>query len=91
MSINQVWPGIVAGEWHNNHHLYPTSARSGFKTFQVDSAWYYIKFMSMIGAVKSYKDSKAEFNEKYCKPTAVCNKDESLLPFQNSPEMLVTK
>ena len=30
MSVNQVWPGIVAGEWHNNHHLYPKSARSGF-------------------------------------------------------------
>jgi fatty-acid desaturase len=23
MSINQVWPGYVAGEWHNNHHLLP--------------------------------------------------------------------
>src|SRR2546430_7246242 len=30
LSINQWWPGYVAGEWHNNHHLYPTSARSGF-------------------------------------------------------------
>jgi stearoyl-CoA desaturase (delta-9 desaturase) len=19
-SSNQVWPGVVAGEWHNNHH-----------------------------------------------------------------------
>jgi fatty-acid desaturase len=61
MSINQVWPGIVAGEWHNNHHMYPNSARSGFKPWQVDSAWYYIKFMSMIGAVSSYRDSKAQF------------------------------
>lgn len=91
MSINQVWPGIVAGEWHNNHHLFPTSARSGFKTFQVDSAWYYIKFMSMIGAVKSYKDSKAEFNEKYCKATIICNKNETVIPLQHSPELLVTK
>jgi len=61
MSINQVWPGIVAGEWHNNHHAYPNSARSGFKPWQVDSAWYYIKFMSMIGAVSSYRDSKEQF------------------------------
>lgn len=22
-SINQLWPGFVAGEWHNNHHLFP--------------------------------------------------------------------
>ena len=30
MSINQAWPGYVAGEWHNNHHLYPRSAKSRF-------------------------------------------------------------
>lgn len=67
MSVNQLWPGIVAGEWHNNHHLYPKSARSGFKSYQVDSAWYYIKFMSMIGAVSHYKDSKAQFLKEYGK------------------------
>lgn len=65
MSINQVWPGFVAGEWHNNHHLYPKSARSGFKPYQVDMAWYYIKFLSMIGAVSSYRDSKKEFYAEY--------------------------
>jgi fatty-acid desaturase len=65
MSINQVWPGLVAGEWHNNHHLYPKSARSGFKPYQVDMAWYYIKFLSMIGAVSSYRDSKKEFYAEY--------------------------
>ncbi|MCF2518849.1 fatty acid desaturase [Dyadobacter sp. CY351] len=67
-SINQVWPGIVAGEWHNNHHLYPKSARSGFKPYQVDLAWYYIKFMYMIGAVTSYKDSKQDFLKRYHTP-----------------------
>jgi stearoyl-CoA desaturase (delta-9 desaturase) len=91
MSINQVWPGLVAGEWHNNHHLFPTSARSGFKPFQIDTAWYYIKFMSMIGAVKSYKDSKDEFYEKYYKATTVCDKIEIETSLQRSPELLVTK
>ncbi len=67
-SINQLWPGIVAGEWHNNHHLYPKSARSGFKPLQVDLAWYYIKFMYTIGAVTQYKDSKKQFYEKYYLP-----------------------
>jgi len=84
MSINQVWPGIVAGEWHNNHHLFPKSARSGFKPYQVDSAWYYIKFMSMIGAVKSYNDSKKQFYEQYCDapvcdvPVVICKEKEQL-------------
>ncbi len=67
MSINQIWPGFVAGEWHNNHHLYPKSARSGFKPYQIDNAWYYIKFMSMIGAVSWYHDSKEDFY-KNCMP-----------------------
>lgn len=65
MSINQLWPGIVAGEWHNNHHLYPKSARTGFLPHQVDIAWYYIRFMYAIGAVKSFKDSKTDFLETH--------------------------
>jgi len=67
MSVNQLWPGYVAGEWHNNHHLYPNSARSGFKWYQLDLAWYYIKFMHFIGAVSSYRDSKKDFLLKYVK------------------------
>jgi len=68
MSVNQLWPGIVAGEWHNNHHLFPKSARSGFKPYQIDLAWYYIKFLSMLGAVREYKDFKRQFYEQYYLP-----------------------
>jgi sn-1 stearoyl-lipid 9-desaturase len=68
MSINQIWPGFVAGEWHNNHHLFPSSARSGFLNYQIDFAWYYIKFLSTIGAVSDYHDSKKVFLEKYHRP-----------------------
>jgi sn-1 stearoyl-lipid 9-desaturase len=68
MSINQLWPGFVAGEWHNNHHLYPSSARSGFLSYQLDLAWCYVKLMSMLGAVNFYHDSKKPFLEKYHKP-----------------------
>ncbi len=71
MSINQLWPGIVAGEWHNNHHLYPSSARSGFLPHQIDFAWYYIKFMSMVGAVGAYHDSKDHFMKQYYLPSRV--------------------
>jgi fatty-acid desaturase len=67
-SINQIWPGLVAGEWHNNHHLFPKSARSGYKPYQIDMAFYYIKFMNMVGAVSSYKDSKKQFYEQYHLP-----------------------
>ncbi|WP_310590564.1 fatty acid desaturase [Dyadobacter sp. CY323] len=73
-SINQVWPGIVAGEWHNNHHLYPKSARSGFKPYQIDLAWYYIKFMHLIGAVSTYRDSKQDFLRRYHLPYLESNR-----------------
>jgi fatty-acid desaturase len=64
-SINQLWPGFVAGEWHNNHHLYPKSARSGFKAYQLDLAWQYIRLMHRLGAVSSYKDYKNAFISQY--------------------------
>jgi len=67
-SINQLWPGLVAGEWHNNHHLYPKSARSGFKPYQIDLAWYYIKTMHWLGAVAEYKDNKKQFYERHYHP-----------------------
>jgi hypothetical protein len=38
-SINQLFAGTVSGEWHNNHHLYPGGARSGFFWWQLDTAW----------------------------------------------------
>ncbi|MBK0380996.1 fatty acid desaturase [Mucilaginibacter segetis] len=87
MSVNQLWPGIVAGEWHNNHHLFPKSARSGFKPYQVDSAWYYIKFMSLIGAVSKYHDSKPQFYKEYM--TAEPKKEMVFCPTTGKPILVV--
>jgi fatty-acid desaturase len=61
LSINQTRPGLFSGEWHNNHHLYPGSARAGFLPNQTDLAWLYIKGLYKIGAVASYRDSKPLF------------------------------
>ena len=65
LSINQTRPGLFAGEWHNNHHLYPGSARAGFLPGQLDLAWIYIRALSYLGMVSSYRDSKKEFLRKY--------------------------
>lgn len=65
LSINQTRPGLFAGEWHNNHHLYPGSARAGFLPYQFDFAWVWIYSMYKIGLVSSYRDSKKEFLKKY--------------------------
>jgi sn-1 stearoyl-lipid 9-desaturase len=65
LSINQTRPGLFAGEWHNNHHLYPGSARAGFLPSQFDLAWSYIFLLHKLRMVSSYKDSKKEFLKKY--------------------------
>lgn len=65
LSVNQTRPGLFTGEWHNNHHLYPGSARAGFLPNQFDPAWIWIYCMYRIGIVSSYHDSKKEFLKKY--------------------------
>ena len=78
-SVNQNWPGIVAGEWHNNHHLYPGSARAGFLKYQVDFAWYYIYFLYLIGGVKSYHNSTKQFFKDYYLPYKERLKQKSII------------
>lgn len=65
LSVNQLRPGLFAGEWHNNHHLYPASARAGFLPYQLDLAWLYIRGLHRLGMVTSYHDSKKDFLRRY--------------------------
>lgn len=65
LSINQLRPGLFAGEWHNNHHLYPASARAGFLPYQLDLPWIYIFSLYKLGAVSYYHNSRKEFLKKY--------------------------
>jgi len=65
LSINQTRPGLFAGEWHNNHHLFPGSARAGFLPGQLDLAWIYIYTLRKFRMVAWYRDSKKEFLKKY--------------------------
>ncbi|RYD70221.1 MAG: acyl-CoA desaturase, partial [Sphingobacteriales bacterium] len=65
LSINQWRPGTFAGEWHNNHHLYPGSARAGFLKSQLDLAWIYIFILNKLGAVNWYRCNKKDFVRKY--------------------------
>jgi fatty-acid desaturase len=68
LSINGLWPGYVSGEWHNNHHLYPTSARCGFLPHQLDLAWCGIRAAMWIGAVRRCRDRKADFYRDHYEP-----------------------
>lgn len=65
LSINQMRPGLLSGEWHNNHHLYPGSARAGFLPFQLDLAWVYIFVLYKAGLVTSYKNNRQDFLNRY--------------------------
>ncbi|RYF89650.1 MAG: acyl-CoA desaturase [Chitinophagaceae bacterium] len=78
LSVNQWRPGLFAGEWHNNHHLYPASARSGFLKFQLDLPWIYIYLLYKAGAVSSYKCNKKDFLRKYI--VAQSSHDKKKLP-----------
>ena len=39
--------------WHNNHHAHPTSARHGLAWYEIDVSWMTIRFLQLIGLVKS--------------------------------------
>lgn len=47
---------VTFGEgWHNNHHHYPTSARQGFRWWQIDITYYILVMLSWLGLVWSLK------------------------------------
>ncbi|HLK40696.1 MAG TPA: fatty acid desaturase [Polyangiaceae bacterium] len=68
LAINRLWPGLVAGEWHNNHHLFPNSARSGFLPWQLDISFAFIRLYALLGGVTSVRDARAKFYEKHYEP-----------------------
>lgn len=68
LSINQLWPGFVAGEWHNNHHLFATSANNRFLWYQLDIPFMYIRFMEFIGAVDNVRDFAPLFHKRHYGP-----------------------
>jgi stearoyl-CoA desaturase (delta-9 desaturase) len=65
-SVNVWWVALLtAGEgWHNNHHAFPGSARSGFKRFEIDPSWLMIRFMKFSGLVEwLHEESTASMYE----------------------------
>jgi fatty-acid desaturase len=73
LSINQIWPGYVAGEWHSNHHLYPNGARSGFLRYQLDLPWLLVSALEKARCVHSVRDYKREFFRDYYAPYCAKN------------------
>lgn len=46
---------ISMGEFHNNHHYYPSSCRQGFAWWEIDINFYILKVLSWIGLVWNLK------------------------------------
>jgi stearoyl-CoA desaturase (Delta-9 desaturase) len=51
---------VTLGEgWHNNHHAFQSSARQGFRWWEVDVAYYVLKAMSWAGLIWDLKTPPA--------------------------------
>ncbi len=61
-SVNVWWVALLAmGEgWHNNHHVFPGSARSGIRTHEFDLSWLTICLMQKLGMVSRINDPSPE-------------------------------
>jgi stearoyl-CoA desaturase (delta-9 desaturase) len=53
---NAVLALITMGEgWHNNHHAYQSSARQGFRWWEVDATYGILKLLAWVGVVRDLK------------------------------------
>jgi len=46
--------------WHNNHHAYQSSARQGFRWWEIDATFYILKALSFVRLVRDLKTPPAE-------------------------------
>jgi stearoyl-CoA desaturase (delta-9 desaturase) len=64
-ALNQRFYGLLASEWHDNHHSYPMSANNGFLAGQLDMAFAVIKFLRVTGVVSAYIDAFPRFKKDF--------------------------
>jgi stearoyl-CoA desaturase (delta-9 desaturase) len=59
-SVNVWWVGLLAmGEgWHNNHHAFPSSARTGMLLHEFDLSWLTLKALKIFGLVGRLNEAK---------------------------------
>ena len=57
-SINSWWISILSfGDgWHNNHHAFPGSARTGIKPHEFDTSWQILKALRWVGLASHLKE-----------------------------------
>jgi len=69
-STNNFWIALVTwGEgWHNNHHAHPNSARHGLRWWEIDTNWYLISALRVVGLVHDIKLPRADSRVKEILP-----------------------
>jgi stearoyl-CoA desaturase (delta-9 desaturase) len=61
--------------WHNNHHAYQTSARQGFRWWEIDVTYYLLSLLSKVGIVWALRIPPQQILENnYRLGTKVINK-----------------
>ena len=66
-SKNNFWLAIITlGEgWHNNHHMYMSSANQGFFWYELDVSYLVLRFLAVLGIVSQLREPPLEsLNEK---------------------------
>jgi sn-1 stearoyl-lipid 9-desaturase len=81
LSTNSWWVALLTwGEgWHNNHHAHPTSARHGLAWYEIDTNWYVISLMKMVGLAKDIRVAQLPAAEQKSK-TAEAVEAETVTP-----------
>ena len=73
-SVNVWWVSLLAmGEgWHNNHHAFPGSARSGLLPHEIDISWLTLRLMKALHLVSWIHEAKPtkKLSIKSCYPIA---------------------
>lgn len=61
-SVNVWWVGLLAmGEgWHNNHHAFPGSARTGMRWWELDLSWIVIKCLGKLNWVSQINEASKD-------------------------------
>ena len=67
LAVNQWLYGVLASEWHDNHHRFSSSAKSGFAKNELDISFAITLLLSKVGILESYVDSSRGYEREIVK------------------------
>ncbi len=70
LAVNQWFYGLLASEWHDNHHRFSSSAKCGFDRKEIDLNFALTRLLYKIGLLESYVDSSRGYEREIVKVKA---------------------